>query len=118
MYDDILGPVEEEIEINIKPKRKKNALKANKGTTLKANLAPKVLSPNVTDPVKSNKGQEVCDEDEEDDICEECGKPNQDCDCELLDDLLELHEDEDEDNDEDPWDDVDGNEGEEKCDNG
>ena len=102
MYDDILGPVDEkpeEVEINIKPKKKTG--KANKGTTLKANLAPKAPSA-PTSP--------------DDETCEHCGNNFEDCECEELEelDLSDLEELLEKDDEEDPWMDVDDG----KCDTG
>jgi hypothetical protein len=122
MYDDILGPVEEEIEINVKPKSKKSddkgndALKAKKGTTLKANLAPPQSAPTVA--------KNVVDKDEEE-YCPECGCEVEECECEELDeldldDLEEILEDDPDGDEKDHWNNVgkDCDENCDKCDNG
>ncbi len=113
MYDDILGPVEEEKEIKIKPKLK-NSLKAKKDTTLKANLgAQSSSSKNPSAPTVAN----VIDDDDEG-TCPECGLEWEECECEVLEEL-DLDDDEDPDGN-DSWNNVGGDCDEDcgKCDNG
>ena len=86
MYDDILGPIDEEIEINVKPKRK--TLKAKKGTTLKANLATAGVQSAPSAPTVAKNVIDVDDKDEEAvSICPECGCEWDECECEDISDL-------------------------------
>ncbi len=79
MYDDILGPINEEIEIeiNIKPKKKKHR-------------APKVgLNKAASIQSAPTVAKNVVGQDEEDEYCPECGCEVEECECEetaLVDD--------------------------------
>ena len=99
MYDDILGPPPE--EINIKPKKKEKGLRMNLKKNSKDPKA-KYRAPRHAPSISSNSSNPKAKKDlfhPEDAYCSECGEEWEDCECEYeelpeldLDDLEEIFE--------------------------